>query len=634
LSEGGRLLYLSSIPIQLFLLLLVTVIGRRIADLLPDPLKGSAGFYIAPLLGLAVLVPVVTVYGWLSPFKTGISLSLVVGLLLVGFAFEKQRVDLFRDWLIVSAFVMVATIPILAPAIRFDSFNPFNDTFTYLVHGQWLQQHAFSEVARASGFFPAESQVFLYQIEGHRMGGSFFLGFVQSLFHLEWSYYAFLPTVGLVFALGSLAIGGVIQQVVPVSRALGLALSTLPAFTMNGFVYGAQGGFFPQTFGLAFAAGLACLVPGLIAHTLSSRPAWAKQFFYLLPLAICGAAFLITYNDMFPVMGAGIGLFLLVTCALHWRERNRILGSVLMMAVQVAAVVNIEGVRILRNFVETILNTAAGEMRFGWPVIWSPVQYVAHSFGMKLPFAAHVFGADTLISSWIFPALLLGVVIILLNIVRKSPWDPTILFLLCINLVLWLVFAKFRYATPGLEGEIGYTFLQFKIAKWVSPFNLGLLAIAIAWLLVNVGKYKRICKYTFVTAFVAGMAVQCLPLAQAFTWHFQDETMQKRSPFNVYLELRSRVANIPKDQVIYLEIPFEHYKVTEMVSYVLSDRKLAGKYEDGYFTKSIPEHERDMPAETADWIIQLKRVPEADENPLDRVGPFLIRRAPASPLVK
>lgn len=151
---------------------------------------------------------------------------------------------------------------------------------------------------------------------------------------------------------------------------------------------------------------------------------------------------------------------------------------------------------------------------------------------------------------------------------------------------------------------------------------------------MNAKKYERVCRYTFVAAFVAGMVVQYRPLAQAFTRHFQDETTQKHSPFNVYLELRSRGANIPKDEVIYLGIPAEHNKVTEMVSYVLSDRKLAGKYEDGYFIRSIPEHERDMPAETANWIIQLKRVPEADENPLDRVGPFFIRRAPASPFVK
>ena len=238
------MIYLTSITVLVCLLLVVTTLGRRIADLLPSPLRDCVGFYITPLLGLAGIVLITTVYGWLSPFKTSISLSLTVGLVLLGIAFEKQRADLFRDWLIVSVFAIVTTIPILAPAIRFDSFNPFNDSFTYLVHGQWLQEHAFSETARASGFFPAETQIYLYQEAGHRMGGSFFLGFVQSLFHLEWSYYAYLSTVSLVFASGSLAIGGIIQQVIPVSKTVALVLCALPAFSLNGFVFGAQYGFF------------------------------------------------------------------------------------------------------------------------------------------------------------------------------------------------------------------------------------------------------------------------------------------------------------------------------------------------------------------------------------------------------
>jgi hypothetical protein len=624
------LIYLTSITVLVCLLLVVTTLGRRIADLLPSPLRDCVGFYIAPLLGLAGTVLITTVYGWLSPFKTSISISLTVGLVLLGIAFEKQRADLLRDWLIVSVFALVATIPILAPAIRFDSFNPFNDSFTYLAHGQWLQDHAFSETARASGFFPAETQIYLYQEAGHRMGGSFFLAFVQSLFHLEWSYYAYLSTVSLVFASGSLAIGGIIQQVIPVSKTVALVLCALPAFSLNGFVFGAQYGFFPQTFGLAFAAGFACLTPGLITHTLSEKPAWSKQFFYLLPLTLCCVALLITYNDMFPVLGAGIGLFLLFVGWMYWSEKNRIIISVMIFVAQVMVVVNIEGVRILRNFVQTLLGTASGMYHIGWPVLWSPIQFVAYSFGMKSPFDNKVFWVDRLFSTWIFPILLVALAVILIKILRAKPRNITILFLACINAIFWLAFLKFRYATQGLEGEIGNTFLQFKLAKWLAPFNLGLLGISIAWLLVNGERYKRVCKYTVVTALVAGMAIQYVIFAQMFTLQFQDETMQKHSPFNVFLDLRSRVANIPKDQVIYLGIPFDHHKITQMVAYVLSDRKLAGKYEDGYLRKFIPEGERDMPIGTADWMIQLKPTQTADENPLDRVGPFYIRRAPFS----
>jgi len=546
----------------------------------------------------------------------------------VGIKFEKQRAELFRDWMIVSAFAIIATLPILAPGIRFDSFNPFNDSFTYLVHGQWLQEHAFSEVARASGYFPAESQVVLYQGAGHRMGGSFFLGFVQSLFHLEWSYYAYMATVGIVFALGSLALGGVIQQVVPVSRTVALMLSTLPAFTVNGFVFGAQYGFFPQSFGLAFAAGLACMIPGLMAHTLSAKPAWSKQALYLLPLSLCCAVLLITYNDMFPVVGAGVGLFLLLAVWMFWAEKKHIFIAVTIFVIQVMAIVNIEGVRILRNFLHTLLGAASGSVHFGWPVLWSPIQFVAHSFGMKSPFDSNVFFVDRLFSTWIFPLVLIGIVMILVKILRAKPRNLTVVFLLCINVIFWLAFLKFRYASSGLEGEVGNTFLQFKLAKWLAPFNLALLGICIAWLWVNGGKYSRICKFTVLTGLLAGAAVHYVIVAQMFTLQFQDETMQKRSPFNVFLDLRSRVANIPKDQVIYLAIPNEHHKVTQMVAYALYDRKLAGKYEDGYMRGSIPEGERDMVMDKADWMIQFKPNRSADENPLDRVGPLLIRRAP------
>lgn len=624
------MLYFISLSILIPLLLVATAIGRRFADFLPDTLKEEIVFYIAPLLGLASLVLITTVYGWLSPFKTSISIALSVGLLLLGIVFEKQRADLFRDWLIVSAFAIVATIPILAPAIRFDSFNPFNDTFTYLVHGQWLQEHAFSEGARSSGFFPAETQVLAYQVGGHRMGASFFLGFVQSLFHIEWSYYAYLPTVAFVFTVGCLAIGGIIRQVIAVSKTACIVLCTLPAFSMNGYVLGAQLGFFPQTYGLAFVSGLVCLLPIQIDYTLISKPIWEKQFFYLLPLTLLSSALLFSYSDISPALGAGIGLFLILAGSLYWKDRYRIIGFILMLAVQVLAVINISGFRILRNLVYSAFGAASGAVQFGWQVKWSPLQFLAHSFGMKAPFPHDLLWGDKLISGWIFLFLLGLIVVIMVKVFRTKPRNLTVLLIICTNMVFWLAFAKFRYATRGLEGEAGYTFLQFKLSKWLSPFNLGLLGISLAWVSLKTVRYRSVLKCIFLTVFVIGMYFQYMFVSQAFTEHFQNETMRKYSPFNVFIELRSRVANISKDQVIYVGVPADNHKLTQMVAYVLSDRKLASDYVDGYIRGAIPAHERNMPPENSDWMIQLKREPTLDENPLNRVGPFFILHAPFS----
>lgn len=624
------MLYLASLSVLVCLLLVVTTIGRRLADFLPDTIRESAAFYIAPLLGLSSLVLITTVYGWLSPFKTGISIFLSVGLLLLGIVFEKRRADLFRDWLTISAFSIVATISIFAPAIRFDSFNPFNDTFTYLVHGQWLQEHAFSESARSSGFFPAETQVFLYQTGGHRMGASFFLGFVQSLFHLEWSYFAYLPTVAFVFTVGSLAMGGIISQVIPVSKTICLALCTLPAFSMNGFLFGAQSGFFPQTFGLAFVVGIVCLLPNLIDYILRFKSNLAGQFFYALPLSLCISSLLLSYSDMSLAIGAGIGLFLVLICLLSWDERYRIVGFMLIFVVQISVIINSAGIRILKNLVNTAIAASSGTVRFGWPIYWSPIQFLAHSFGMKAPFQSDVFFVDRIISTWAFPILLLVIVIILVKFFRTKPRNLTVLFLICINFVFFMAFLKFRYASPGLDGEAGHTFLQFKLANWLSPLNLSLLGIVIAWLFFNIAKNKNALKYAFLSILIIGITLQYSLIAQMFTTQLQAETMRNYSPFGMFLELRSRVVNISKDQVIYVGIPAEHHKLTQMVAYVLSDYKLASNYDDGYLRGSIPEHERNMPMENANWMIQLKPTQTIDENPLNRIGPFIIRQAPFS----
>jgi hypothetical protein len=621
-------LFLSSFSALLFLLLLVTTAGRRIADLFPTAVKESSAFYVAPLLGLACLILTTTLYGWLSPFKPNISLPLTIGLLVLGVLFEKDRSMLFRDWFIVSVFASVVTIPILAPAIRFDGFNPCTDIFTYLAQGQWLQGHAFSEAARASGFFPAETQVVLYQTGGYRMGASFLLGFVQSLFHFEWSYGAFLPTVSLAFAVGSLALGGIIRQVLPVSKKVCLALCTLPAFTLNGFVFGAQWGFFPQVFGLAFAAGLACLIPALVGDALESKPSRLKQSVNLFPLAVCFSALLISYNDMFPVIGAGTFLFFFLMFAICFHERARLFGIMIILAAQVCLLVNFEGLRILKNYMHSLLGAGSGSIRFGWPVFWSPLQFLAHSFGMKAPSPNDVFFMDSIISNWIFPALMIVIVIVLVKIFRAKPKNLTLLFLFCMEAVFLLAFMKFRYATPGFPGEIGHTFLQFKIAKWAAPINLSLLGIVIAWFLLKGGKSRSVVKYAFGAAFVVGMAIQGILGSKEYIKHFQEETMRKRSPFNAYLDLRASVEAIPKDEVVYLAFA-GHYKLRQIATYILSDRKLASDYsDDGYILNNIPKGEINIPLETAKWMIQYKPVETSDEEPLYRTGPFLIRRAP------
>jgi hypothetical protein len=625
------MIYLASLSMSFFLLLIVVSCGRRIASFLPEPLCKSAAFYVAPLLGMAALVLIATVYGWLSPFKTGISVVLSVALLCVCIFFEREPLRLVRQWLIVSAFAAVVSLPILAPLIRFDAYNPLNDTFTYLVHGQWLQNHAFSEPARGSGFYPGETQVLLYQGAGLRMGGSFLLGYVQSLFRQEWSYYAYPAAVSLPFTVGALAIGGIIRQVLVVSEWECLSVCTLPAFTLNGFVFGAQYGFFPQTFGLAFSIGTACLLPGVFANIVRSTSPLRTQFLWLLPLSICCAALLISYNEIVPLFLAGGAIFLVTIFWWHWAEKARIAGAVLLLLLQISLVVNIEGFRIVRNFFGIVIGAASGAVHFGWPMYWYPSQFVGHSFGLKAPFQNGVFTIDRILSIWVFPILLITIVWSIIRIFRSRPGDMTILFLLSMNVVIWLAFIRFRYFTDGLEGEIGNTFLQFKLSKWASAFNLAILGIVGLWLFSKLDRFRQPVIGAFAVLVCSGIAFQSVAIAGSFTAQVRNETMRSRSSFDEFLELRAAVAEIPNDQIIYLDFGAERHKLRQLVIYVLFDRKLASRYEDdGYLAGSIPVPERNMPVTLASWMIRIDRVRRSEEDPLHRVGPMVVLRAPFS----
>ncbi|HUN90543.1 MAG TPA: hypothetical protein VMU33_00690 [Burkholderiaceae bacterium] len=627
------MMFLVSLPIVAILLLLATAVGRGLLRLLPGVLRRNSGLYLAPALGLAVWVLVATVHGWLFAFNPITSAPLALALLVAGIAADPRRRELIRDWTRLCAFGLLAALPILAPALRFDAFNPFNDTFTYLVHSQWLQVHAYSEPARASGFYPTETQVLVYQIHGYRMGGSFFLAFVQSLFALDWSYDAYLPTLGFVFAVGCLGVGAVVRQILPLRPLVCLATCLLPAYTLNGYAFGAEYGFLPQTFGLTFLGAIVAMVPGLCADALRAPALMRVRIARAFPAAVVLAAFLVCYNDMLPVVVAIVGLFVVVTCVTQAQRRLAMLGTLIILAVEVAAIVNVESVRILRSVVGTAFSASSGDLRFGWPVRWTPIQFLAHSFGMKSAFDGGL-AADDLLSRWVFAVVLLVIIGVVAILLRRRRCRLQVIFLLCADAVFAAAFLKFRYFTAGHDGEVGYTFLQFKIAKWATLFNLSLLAACLGWLIMRRRWVGGAAALALVAAIAAGAVAYVGVIPELYTKQFQDEAMRAWSPFSEMLELRSRLDAIPKNKTVYLAIGGEHHKLRQMVAYVLWDRKVASSYDDdGYIAGTLPPNERRVPIGVADWLVELKRARDGTENPLARVGPFYIRAAPFASLV-
>lgn len=611
----------------LVLAVLVSIVGQALARFFPDRIEKHCQ-YFAPVLGLCLFIFFAVAYGWMHAFNFKISLLIVLASVGIALFAVKEKSILFVDTLWFAGFSLLASLPILAPLILFDSFNPFNDTFTYLVHGQWLQSNAFSTPVVASGHFPAETQVVLYQKAGHRMGASFFLAFAQSLFRVEWSYYMYIPVVSVIFSVGCYSVAGVIARQFHFEKYKALLIALTPAVSMNGYVFGAQYGFLPQTTGLSIFIALVGLVY-FYMDWMSQENIKPKQLFMsFVPLSLLVGAILFCYNDMFAFVGGGL-FFFLVIGAFRYRDKIKLISTaVLIIFIQTAILVNVEGLRIVKNFINTVLNAASGTVVFGWPVKWEVIQFYAHSFGFKSPHDASVFNMDYLVSVWLMPLMLLFLVFILLQLLKKKDGRILVDLFIAFNTLFLIVFVKFRYFTIDIAGQQGHTFLQFKIATWLCAVNLIITGIAIAWIYQTLKISTKLKNATLAACIIFGASVQMFIAAPNFTNHFMMETSRDRSAFNFFIELRQKLENIPKDETIYLGIPHEHHKLTQMVAYILHDRKLAGEYKDGYLRGSLPPKDRDMSLDSANWLVEYKTTRTSDELLMNRHGSLYISKTP------
>ncbi|MCP5196291.1 MAG: hypothetical protein H6974_05850 [Gammaproteobacteria bacterium] len=629
------MLFLGSILILYVVLFLAILLGRRVTIFLPNQLKWKIEFYVAPGLGLALLTIIATFYGWFFPFKSIGTILLVIGLAVWSFWVEKDRYGFLRDSLAVLGFAFFASFPTLGQLIISDGFNPFNDTFTYLVHGQWLQTHPFLEKAVASGHYPALTQVVLYQSAGHRMGASFFLGFVQSLFHLEWSYYAYSAVVATLVVGGSLAVGAVVRLICPMRKVVGLAICMLPAVTSNGFVFGAQFGFMPQTFGLAFLPLAIALIVSAIADGQQNNDAsWLNLIKRMLPSAVAISALLYSYNDMFPIFAAGIVLFALVVALRHHaRDLRQVVTHLAVLGITVTLIVNVEVVRILRNLLHTVIGAGSGQVIFGWPVPWSPAEFLSFSFGLKLPFETLPL-VDRVLTFGILPFVVIAVIISWWIVARRARTFLPVAMIIAVVLVLVSAFLKFRYATDVPGSSIGHSFLQFKIAQWAAPIAATMMGVACAsvffWLKRSHYFVARVVS-TFGFLLILGVAIwgHLRIASPIYLQQLLDETKTTSSSFSSFLALRNLVQHIPSSDIIYLNFGAEHHKLRQMAAYILMDRKLASDYsDDGYILGHLPPSEREMPVGGAPWMIMRATTADVLVSRTARSGPFVLKKAP------
>ena len=134
--------------------------------------------------------------------------------------------------------------------------------------------------------------------------------------------------------------------------------------------------------------------------------------------------------------------------------------------------VNYESIRIVQNFLETMLSIGAGNAAVGWPVRWSIPGFVAHSFGFKSP----------LDNVWLFghprgTELICGLIVVLVAIgvtalLKRRQSLPIIGMVLGVLAVFVPAFLHYRYGVAAVwPDDVGHSFLQFKISKWMRSIH-------------------------------------------------------------------------------------------------------------------------------------------------------------------
>ena len=619
--------YLASLSCLLIILAICQMAGVAFVDLcLPWRLRPAAREYLAPALGLALLLVPVNLLGWLGHgFRGGTCLLVTATLAAVGFGWQSRqgKLRLGRHGWRLAGFAALVSFPTLGQLWQFNTFNPFNDTWTYLYQAQWLQSHGFHEPAVVTGHHAAMLSVAGFQRSGLRITPSLLLGWLQAAFGLNWSYEVYPTAVSLILLCGALGVGGIVRAAFPGRRREAWWVALAAGVTLNGFACGAAAGFYPQTVGLAFST-VALALRGMEMTWRRGGNApleerWTAQLREELPLAACGAAVVYCYPELLPFLLPALAASYL----LPWpgsqkeaRQRGITAGLTILVALLLAGTESGRAFHALKMQAQVVA---------GNPVAWTVGGFLAQSLGLR----ADIYEGGTWFYENGWSVLLVGIAPIAgfglllwltdafrppVDRTRNARWWLAVVPATSMVGLCALAFVYFRYfvANPWPHGVgpwapgVGQTWSQFKLSLWVSPALLAVAGVS----LIRLSQAWRFPAASLVLAgwCAAGLGWNAsLLLVRANPIRLVSG--ETHDPFGSYRAFCEPLTELPASDVIFLDATpgdFGSIKQRELLAYFLGDRPLIGNWtlDDNLPTQLLPPQERQPPAAGADWIVR------------------------------
>jgi hypothetical protein len=600
----GNELFWITVFITVTLSILVNILGDFWTRLLPKSLTVNAKNYLAPALGFATLIILNTVIATIIPIgsiKIVIWILILVVVILAVYSKDKKKI--FQRGLIFSIYSLICGFAILFPVLLYGAYDAHNDTFTYLVHSQWLQDNAFSNNINTDNVTPYDSQVYLYQTDKLRMGGSFLLSFIQSAYNLDWSYKAYPGLMIVLVSTCCLGSGFPISQIFnTISRKKVLGLTILGSFGFGGLIFAANFGFLPEVIGLALGTALLLLIGFNLDWIGKENPPTKLIITSSIPLSILFAAVTYAYSELILFVLLSIILTIIISILIHKTYKQFLVFSSSLFGISLV-ILNLE---LLRTY--SAIRKQFGAV-VGDPIDWSIFGFIGHIIGIH--------GGAWDINTWAENGynnkllIYIGIIIIIVvtgflvfGLIKNRKTIISIklipIFICLLIFLIGIIYYRFFAGSPFKVG-VGQSWSQFKLSDWAGPFFI--IIFLTAFTSVNKLKGKI---YTILLTILIIIGLIGTGYISMLRMNFIVDYYQTKDLNMFYTNFRDTVNSVcMNDSAIYLEFDDSDIKFRQMALLYLNDKNVKSNWSnDGYIFYYIKEEKINQTVSNSDCVIR------------------------------
>lgn len=571
--------------VDIFASFTLTIVGRKVASYLPYRIKSHARMYLAPVLGLAIFILLASTIGHVYGFST-IRFYVVATTFIISiwsFSTDNQKYQCLVHASCVSLVAIITSSVILMPIIRFGGYDTYHtDAFTYLVHGNWLQNHSFFDTIRSEQSNLYTNQVSFYQDNGFRMGGSYFLGWLQAVTNEKWSYVSYPSALAMASVSFSFAVIYCVALITKINKIMAYLFACLPALSSGTMTFSLVRNYMPQAFGLATAVAFLALVGAILSQLCSDRRSntetnrWKSSIIPSILFSSC----LICYSELSPFVCAGFLLSAALFAFKFPHKKFDILRFFARLFFISTIIINIELYRILKSIMYQ------SHAKVGINFDWSLFDFAGFAFGIKnFHLGQHLSVGN---EGWIFDSVWLHYALIyLIFIFILWTWcclttksKKSLIPLFSYAIVCLVGFIYFRYLSPDVYvTSNGDTHAQFKITNWVYPVCIVLLIGSASPFINHANAYI----VNILSAFLVLIGLS-YNYFHSNAQHIVADLSTGKPIFENLLNIRTAAKNsINLDDPIYIKLSDKKYELGVLLTYILhefniSNSELHSKY--------------------------------------------------------